>query len=118
MSWWTASIEEFDNSLHADVAAWEGLKTYPAASYGKDFSTKSSGVMINDLLQLKSTAAMPPEAVKALLKPIVAKKMLDNGASQEEIDAIQMIIESYAPEPIAPPVEEIEETEIDDNGSS
>lgn len=109
MAWWAGSTQEFDIAVHRHAAKWEGLESWPVASYDRTFDLRAISSQIQDLVQLSSVAVLRP-AMSDLAKPVIARILREAGVSQDKVDeAIRLVEEEAAKldaeEPAGPVVE-------------
>ena len=97
---------EFDAQLHRHVAAWEGAKEIPTAEYNRDVSLRGLSKQIDDALKLQSLG-VPVEAMRLVIKPLVAQHMQEQGLPDKDVkeaveivDAMVTAIANGDPEPM------------------
>ena len=100
MTWWSASVEEFDEQLHRNVGLWSGEEYDPPAAYTKDFDFRAISAQVQDIVSLNGVGL--PQIVKAaLVSQPVLKILREGGAGAEQIREVVESLAKYAKE--APP---------------
>jgi hypothetical protein len=86
------SAENFEETLLRHVAAWEATEAPASPNYSRDVSLRSLSRQINDALQLKQLG-VPVEAMKQVIKPLVAQHMQEQGLSRKDVKAAEKAVD-------------------------
>jgi len=104
------ACEVFERSLHRSVAAWEGRTDgIPQAEYSREVSLRSLSAQLNDSMSLRALG-VPWEAMREVIKPLLASLMKEQGRNKESIEAaIRAIETAEEKKPDAPDVSALRE---------
>lgn len=108
LAWWSKALQEFDQCLHRDAAAWMGRDEYPTVAYSTNFDTKGITVEIQELVQFAGIKVVGEarKAVAAMAAPLARKMMREQGIDESEINAaladLKAAGEKEPPAPVLP----------------
>ena len=102
MQLWAAAMQEFENGLYEDAAAWNGTPNdNPVVVYPDSFDIKSISAQVQEMVSLASAdAGMVPRPVAVrMATPIVERIMREGGSGAEEIKVVLELMKKHAEEP-------------------
>ena len=124
MQLWAAAMQEFENGLYEDAAAWNGKPNdHPVVVYPDSFDIKSIAAQVQEMISLASAEAglLPRPVAVRMATHIVERIMREQGAGPEEVQKVMKLMEEHAdkaPEtapprmPTQPPRQETAEQEM------
>ena len=102
MQLWSSAMQEFENGLYEDSAAWNGTPDdHPVVVYPDSFDIKSIAAQVQEMVSLASAdAGMVPRQVSVrMATPIVERIMREGGAGSEEIKDVLDLMKKHAEKP-------------------
>jgi len=88
MALWVSELEDFDKKIHSHVAAWEGAGDTPKSEFSRSFDIKGLSAQINEILQIASVQEVTSKARAAMVRPVVARMLKENGVAESEIQEV------------------------------
>ena len=105
MSLWASAMQDFENGIYQDWAAWNGETAYPQVAYPESFDIKSITAQVQELITLTSSNSdIVPRAIAIRLAvPIIERILRDNGETEATITSIRAEMDAYAAQEAAQP---------------